>query len=180
MDLRPSGTLFKIHYEDTGKYLGILVMPALQDLLTSYKIRVKAFISQAKSDQLLVPVKKGKSRQHEPPEYSLRIVVFGSSEDKNTVGRFLSTSDLYLQHPWRTECDLSVDYFNPHYLVRARGEMPKIEELSLNSEVEEVKSTARVDDVAKSRILRMFDHADGVEIDLDVRPSPRLQADLMK
>ncbi|KAI0902849.1 hypothetical protein F4823DRAFT_637700 [Ustulina deusta] len=180
VDLRPSGTLFKIHYEDTGKYLGILLMPALQDLLTSYNIRVKAFISQAKSDKLLVPVKRGKPRQYEPPEYSLRIVVFGSSEDKNAVGRFLSTSDLYLQHPLRTECDLSVDYFNPHYLVRAGGEMPKIEELSLNSEVEEVKSTARVDDVAKSRILRMFDHADGVEIDLDVRPSPRLQADLMK
>ncbi|KAI1420543.1 hypothetical protein F5Y12DRAFT_788176 [Xylaria sp. FL1777] len=180
VDLIVSGTLFKIQYEDTGKYLGILAMPPLQDLLTSYNVKIKAFISKVRSDKPVAPVKRGKSNLHESSEYSLRIVVFGSSTDITAVGRFLSTADLYLQHPMRTECELGTDYFNPHYLVRAGGEMPKIEELSLLSDGEKVKPAAILDDVAKSRILRMFDHADGIEINLDVKPSPRLRADLMK
>ncbi|KAI0434478.1 hypothetical protein F5Y09DRAFT_356747 [Xylaria sp. FL1042] len=58
--------------------------------------------------------------------------------------------------------------------------MPKIEELSLMSDIKETDSARIIDEVSRSRILRIFDHADGPEINLDVRPSPRLQATLMK
>ncbi|KAI1355080.1 hypothetical protein F5Y01DRAFT_327926 [Xylaria sp. FL0043] len=58
--------------------------------------------------------------------------------------------------------------------------MPKIEELSLMDDIEEADSVRIIDEVSRSRILQIFNHADGLEIDLDVRPSPRLQAILMR
>ncbi|KAI0812102.1 SNF2 family N-terminal domain-containing protein [Xylaria sp. FL0064] len=172
--------LWSLRYQDTGKYLGIVVILSLHGLLASYQLEVKAFVSKVKSDQPIPTLKRGKSKAEARSDYSLRIVVFGSREDKVSIGDFLSSSDIYLQHPLRTECSPGIKYFNPHYLVRAGGEMPKIEELSLTSDVEEADSVRMIDEVSRSRILRIFDHADGLEINWDVRPSPRLQTALMK
>ncbi|TGJ79598.1 hypothetical protein E0Z10_g9160 [Xylaria hypoxylon] len=138
--LQDSETIFKIRHEDTGKYLGLAVLPALHDLLASYTIEFKAFVSVVKTNKLLTKSKKAESSLYNPPEFSLRVVVFGLSEDTTAVGAFFAMSKLYLQHPSRTECDLGVDYFNPHYLVRAGGEMPGIEELSLSDDEEEKKN----------------------------------------
>ncbi|KAI1291594.1 hypothetical protein F5Y03DRAFT_376457 [Xylaria venustula] len=180
VDLRPSGNLFKIHYESTGKYVGLLAMPAFQALLALYKVEFKAFVLANKSDKIPTKGKKGKSNSQTASEYALRIVVFGCSEEKTSIGKFLSSSDLYLQHPLRTECDGGIEYFNPHYLVRTEGGMPKIEDLSLFGDAEDSISSTTIDDVTRSRILRIFDYADGLETNLDVNPSSRLQAHLMK
>ncbi|KAI1273969.1 hypothetical protein F5Y07DRAFT_374658 [Xylaria sp. FL0933] len=161
VNLNPFDTLFKLHYQDTGKYLGIVVIPPLHELLASYQLEVKASVSKVKSDQPLPTVKRGKSKPAARSDYSLRIVVFGSKEDKVSIGDLLSASDIYLQHPLRTECDPGIEYFNPHYLVRVGGEMPKIEELSQISDVEDSDSVRTMDEVSRSRILRIFDHAEG-------------------
>ncbi|KAI0442380.1 hypothetical protein F4803DRAFT_519320 [Xylaria telfairii] len=150
--LSAPGPIFKMYYGDSGKYVGLVVMSALNELLVSYRVKLKAFLSQVKPEEPLVIGKRGQSSRNEQPEYSLRIVIFGSGVDKTAVGDFLSSSELYLQHPSGVECDLSVNYFNPHYLVRAGGEMPRIEELSLTEDVEEETCKTVQDDVAKNRL----------------------------
>ncbi|KAK5631045.1 hypothetical protein RRF57_006760 [Xylaria bambusicola] len=155
-------------------------MPPLHELLMFYKVEFKAFVLANKSDKIPTKGKKGKSISQTASEYALRIVVFGCSEEKASIGRFLSSSGLYLQHPLRTECDVSIDYFNPHYLVRSGGGMPKIEDLSLVGDTEDLMYSTAIDDVIRSRILRIFDYADGLETNLDVSPSSRLQVHLMK
>ncbi|KAI0600873.1 hypothetical protein F4775DRAFT_543860, partial [Biscogniauxia sp. FL1348] len=175
-----SGTVLKVYYEATGKYAGILIKPALCELLKSYTIKLKGYLSVAKSEILSLRAGKRKTKSDHAPEHSLRIVVYGLFADKHAVCKFLSDSELYLQHPSGTECDLSVGYFNPHYLVRPGGEMPSLEELSLDENGEPAEPTRTLDDTTKGRLLRMFDLADGGEVEVDVTPSSRLQTPLME
>ncbi|KAI3336984.1 hypothetical protein HD806DRAFT_528566 [Xylariaceae sp. AK1471] len=178
--LIPCGDMFKMYYEDTRKYAGLLALPALRDLLATYQTKLKGYLSMVKQNTLVPGGRKGKANPHCAREYSLRILVYGLWHDKNAVGEFLSDSGLFLQHPTGAECDLNINYFNPHYLVRLGGEMPRIEELSLEEDDQSAESTSIMDDVAKNRLLRMFDHADGAEAVVDVRPSSRLQTPLME
>ncbi|KAI1640419.1 hypothetical protein F4809DRAFT_590021 [Biscogniauxia mediterranea] len=178
--LKACGTILKMYYEITGKYAGILAMPALCDLLESYTIKLRGHLATAKPEKLLPGAGRGKAKPNRVPEYSLRIAVYGLFVEKNAVCKFLSDSELYLQHPSGTECDLSVDYFNPHYLVRPGGEMPRLEELSLDEHGEQAEPTRTLDDTTKGRLLRMFDQADGGEVEVDANPSSRLQTPLME
>jgi hypothetical protein len=178
--LKPSGTILKICRKDTDKYVGILDLPAIQDLLDGYSIRLRSFLSKAKTNGSGTKKKAENGDASFPPEYSLRVVVFGQLEDKTAVGNFLSTANLYLQHPSQTECGSNIEYYNPHYLVRLGGEMPKIGDLWLEEDEERGNARRTMDDVAKSRLLKLFDDADGTGLESDVQPSPRLQANLME
>jgi len=180
MTLKPSGTILKIYRGGTDKYVGLLDVPEIQDLLAGYSIRLRSFLSKAKTDGSGTKVKIENGDERLLPEYSLRVVVFGQLEDITVVGNFLSTANLYLQHPSQTECGSNIEYFNPHYLVRLGGEMPKIEDLSLEDDEERGNARNTVDDVAKCRLLRLFDDADGTDLEFDVQPSPRLRANLME
>ncbi|KAI1488246.1 hypothetical protein F5X96DRAFT_685614 [Biscogniauxia mediterranea] len=159
--LKACGRILKMYYEVTGKYAGILAIPALCDLLESYTIKLRGHLATAKPEKLLPGTGRGKAKPNRVPQYSLH-------------------SELYLQHPSGIECDLSVDYFNPHYLVRPGGEMPRLEELWLDEHGEQAEPTRTLDDTTKGRLLRMFDQADGGEVEVDVNPSSRLQTPLME
>jgi hypothetical protein len=180
VNLIACGDIFKLYFIETNKYAGMLVLQSLSNLMAKYQAELKGYLSMAKRNTLVPEKRKGKASPHHACEYSLRIVVYGSRQDKTAVGEFLSDAGLFLQHPAGAECDLDLKYFNPHYLVRPGGEMPRIEELSLEVDDEKTGSTGVMDDVAKNRLLRMFDHADGAEAVVDVTPSPRLQTPLMK
>ncbi|KAI8630271.1 SNF2 family N-terminal domain-containing protein [Xylariaceae sp. FL1651] len=173
-------TVLKIYFEATGNYAGILAVPALCSLLESHTIKLKGYLSRVKPEESSVGVKRNKASLNKAPEHLLRIVVYGFLVDRYTVGKSLSDSNLYLQHPSRFECDLDVNYFNPHYLVRIGGGMPTLEELSLNENTQTVGLANKLDETAKNRLLSIFDYANGAEVEIDGTPSSRLQTPLME
>ncbi|KAI5923344.1 P-loop containing nucleoside triphosphate hydrolase protein [Camillea tinctor] len=180
MKLATNGRILKISDEATDKYVGLLTMPILCNLLKSYTIKPKGYLSTAKPEQYSERPRRRQVKPDRAPEHSLRVVVYGLLKEKDAVCKLLSDSELYLQHPSGIECDFNVDYFNPHYLTRPGGEMPKLEGLSLEDYWENDEPVSALDDTTKGRLLRLFDHADGGEIEADVIPSPRLRTHLME
>ncbi|KAK8037814.1 hypothetical protein PG991_001160 [Apiospora marii] len=175
------GTFLKIHEEATDKYLGLLNMSTLCELMDSVTIRLKAHMSPVKEP---APPRKPKWSRGAVPgpttEYNLRIVVEGSNEDGQAVGRLLSGADLFLQHPSASECDPSLVYSNPQFLILPGGGMPTLEDLVIEDIDQELRSK-QLDDTAKARLLRMFDDANVTVSNAisDISPSPRLRTSLM-
>jgi hypothetical protein len=107
-----------------------------------------------------------------------RIVVYGFMSEKNAVGKHLSNSDLFLQHPLQSEFEQSVQYFNPHFLLRPGAKMPNIEALHISGEEAASQGPTVLDEVSKGRIWRIFDLASGSEQVPEVKPSLRLKSTL--
>ncbi|KAK7906556.1 hypothetical protein PG985_016293 [Apiospora marii] len=175
------GTFLKIHDEATDKYLGLLNMPTLCELMDSVSIRLKAHMSPVEEPAPPGKPKKSKGAvSGSTSEYNLRIVIEGSKEDGQAVGRLLSGADLFLQHPSASERDPALEYFNPQYLVLPGGSMPNLEDLVIEDDDQKLRSK-QLDDTAKARLLRLFDDANvtvGNAIS-DISPSPRLKTPLM-
>lgn len=110
---------------------------------------------------------------------TLRLIVFGLMTEKQTVAKVLSDGDLYLQHPSLSECGSRVPYFNPHYLVRPGGSMPRLENLAIT---DPTRPTSRPRDaltkIEKDMMLQIFESAHDPEAVFGVRPSSRLQTAL--
>jgi hypothetical protein len=169
-----------LYFEESTKYAGLLKVPGLCKLLDGFKVKLKAFLVPSKSDLTTKDTKGKKSKENDVGEYSTRILVYGLISEKDAVGNLLSEADLHLQHPQVMEYDTSVEYSNPHYLVRPGGQMPKIEDLSLDSDTQEEKQPVGLSEITKGRLLRILDSADGLGASAKVVTSPRLRSDLMK
>ncbi|KAK1952074.1 hypothetical protein LY78DRAFT_751714 [Colletotrichum sublineola] len=176
--LRPSANFLKIYFEDTTKYAGIVTMPALSRLLTEFTTKLDAMlISTPRDPQTEVTREEGKyaNECHSNSQASLRIVVYGTMEESSKVGRLLSDSDLYLQHPRASECHMDAEYFNPHFLVRPGFRMPRLEELDIPSNnADTTYSSTILDETNKNRLMRIFDSAHDDGITPTVAPSSRL------
>ena len=176
-------TFLKMHNEATNKYLGLLNIPALCQLLSFSSIRLKAHMSPVK---VLAPPGKPRKRESAVPgstaEYNLRVVVEGSKKDGQDVGRLLSDASLFLQHPSALERDPTLEYFNPQFLLRPGESMPTLEDLVIEDGGQELRSK-QLDDTTKARLLRVFDNANANDTpgnaEFDITPSSRLQTSLM-
>ena len=93
------------------------------------------------------------------------------------MGNLLSDAGSFLQQPSASECDTTVEYFNPHYLTRPGARMP-----TLNDSVgvlEEAGMTEILDEVNKNQLMQIFDHADANDyLPSQIIPSPRLRSTL--
>ncbi|KDN66250.1 hypothetical protein CSUB01_06765 [Colletotrichum sublineola] len=178
--LRPSANFLKIYFEDTTKYAGIVTMPALSRLLTEFTTKLDAMlISTPRDPQTEVTREEGKyaNECHSNSQASLRIVVYGTMEESSKVGRLLSDSDLYLQHPRASECHMDAEYFNPHFLLRPGFRMPRLEELDIPSNnADTTYSSTILDETNKNRLMRIFDSAHDDGITPTVAPSSRLRS----
>ncbi|KAK7972208.1 hypothetical protein PG988_006342 [Apiospora saccharicola] len=175
------GTFLKMHDEATDKYLGLLNMLSLCELMDSISLRLKARL--APIGVLATPgnLKKSKGAvSGSTTGYNLRVVVEGSRKDVKDVGRFLSEADLFLQHPSASERDPTLEYFNPQFLICPGEAMPTLEDLAIDDDEQELRSK-QLDDMTKARLLRMFDDANVTvgNTGIDVTPSPRLRTYLM-
>lgn len=173
------GDLLKIYTRHMRKYAGIIIQPPFAALLRDSKIQVEASL-------ILPPAVQSKRTKNAPrtkeisapiSEPGIRIIVYGKSDAAEGIGKTLSDAGLYLQHPSPTECSLKLRYHNPHFLVRPGCEMPTLEDLSISALVSNDPQERQLDDLAKARVLRVFDDAhDGALGDQPaVEPSPRLR-----
>ena len=178
MTIKASGDILKLYFQDSNKYAGIVTLPILCKLLQDFTVQLKATLMSSESRPNV-----GSRKQKAKPvkEYSLHIVVYGIESERSAVGSLLSGADLFFQHPSAAECPRHVRYCNPHYLLRPGSEMPKLEDLSLTTDVRSSRQLEQLDEVNMARLLRIFDCADvdGSQISVSVDPSSRLRSRLM-
>ena len=175
VNVKASGDILKLYFQDSNKYAGIVTLPVLCKLLQDFTVQLKATLMSSES--------RGSRKQKAKPvkEHSLHIIVYGIENEKSAVGSLLSDAGLFFQHPSTTECAGQIRYCNPHYLLRPGSDMPKLEDLSLTTDVRSSRQLEQLDEVNMARLLRIFDCADvdGSQIFVSVDPSPRLRSRLM-
>lgn len=115
-----------------------------------------------------------------PQDCPVRILIYGLMRESTVVGKLLSDTGLYLQHPSATEYDRLVRYNNPHFLIRPGSLMPKLEELPFLSESATSTASDSLDEASKSRFMRIFDLASESGISPQVEPSSRLLSSLKR
>jgi len=109
----------------------------------------------------------------------VRIVIHGFLSDKTVIGDTLSNSNLFLQHPYESECLPGASYQNPHYFVRPGYSMPKLEDLQISSYGSNGsmnhQSNGHLTEADKSQLLKLFETAMDVGSTANIiKPSPRL------
>ena len=178
VDIRPFGDILKLYFQDSTKYAGLLTLPVLSKLLDEFSVKFTATLvaSQPRPSQAS---QRGKMKNLGPTqECSVRIIVYGLKCEKSAVGNLLSDASLFLQQPSAADCIREVEYCNPHYLVRPGSQMPKLDELSISSDVQNAAMLETLDEASKNRFMRIFDFANDTNIPSQVIPSPRLLSTL--
>lgn len=167
--LEPSNKTLKILTLDSRNHVGLACStssPTICQLVGRTRVVLTA--------TLVVP---DDSRRSQYVRATLRIVLYGFMSEKRTVAKTLSDGDLYLQHPSLSECDGRVPYFNPQYLLRPGGSMPKLEHLMISSQSKSDRVAGDwLAEVEKSRLLQIFESAHDPDATFGIRPSLRLQS----
>lgn len=175
--IRPCRDILKLYFQDSNKYAGLLALPALCSLLDNFLVKFGATLiaSPPKPSPTRVRDTKTRFTSH---ECSVRIIIYGLKSEKFAVGELLSNASLYLQHPSATECGTDAEYCNPHYLVRPGCQLPALEELVISSDTRTKEASGTLDEVEKSRLLRLFDSTDDFGVASKLIASPRLRSTL--
>lgn len=178
VNIELDGNLLRMYTRHMKKYAGILIEPSLMKLLRDSKIKLETSLILPPAAQSKRPKNAPLTKDTSPAitEPELRIIVYGMLDDAAGVGKTLSDAGLYFQHPSPTDCSLQLRYHNPQFLVRPGGEMPTLEDLSITASASNETQEKQLDELAKARVLRIFDNAhDGALGDQPaVEPSPRL------
>lgn len=174
------GDMLKLSFHDSNKYAGLITSSALRTLSKDRSIQLNAILMAPHYKQDSIS-KKGKIQiPNSSRECPVRIIIYGLTSARFRVGNLLSDDGLYLQHPSLGEYDRNVEYINPHYLLRPGAQMPDLEQLSINSDSRVEKPSESLDEVNKSRFIRIFDLANEVGGPLTVQPSYRLRSTLQE
>ena len=175
--IQPCRDILKLYFQDSNRYAGLVALPPLCSLLDKFLVKFSATLIAPPSKPSPTKVKDTKPRfvSH---ECSVRIVIHGLKSEKYAVGELLSNSSLYFQQPSATECGTDAKYCNPHYLVRPGSQLPVLEDLVISSDTRTKDASETLDEVEKSRLLRLFDSTDDFGVAVQVIASPRLRSTL--
>jgi len=179
VDVEIFGKFIKLTVQNTKKYAGMLNYPVLCVLLKDFNVRLSATLT---SSQSRLHKKSDHQKAKPDKKHAVRIVVYGIEEEKSVIADLLSDADLFLQHPTGAECGRHRKYVNPHYLLRPRTNMPRLEQLSLIADARSSIQSERSDEVDLARLSCIFDCAEPGVSDAMVttEPSPRLRSTLMR
>lgn len=183
--IRPFRDILKLYFQDSNKSAGLVVSPALCRLLEASTVELTATMIISPIDLRQALIKKsqktktqGNKAQNITHEYSVRITVYGARSARASVSTILSGADLCLQHPSAAECKPDTLYDNPHYLVRPGSQLPMLEGSSMPLGSLNTKASDVLDEVMRSRLLRVFDTASDMGASARASASPRLRSTL--
>lgn len=168
------GNVLKLSFQETDQYAGLVACEPLGKVMRDFSVLLTARVL---STERPGGKKAQKSVQSPATKLPVRVILHGLMAEKDAVGSFLSDHDLFFQHPFPSELDSSVPYFNPHYLLRPGSQMPDIGRLSLRGSTDEIPEEV-LDDVSKARLMRVFNSAYDPEGSIEAKPSPRLKTTL--
>ena len=165
-------------FQESNKYAGIITIPILRKLLDNDNIKLSATLVSSLS--ISAKSKRKKTNQPEHNQTAVRIVVYGLKRDRHDIGNFLSDGGLYLQQPFEIECEMGMEYCNPHYLVRPGSRMPRLSQSStfLIPEAPTSASERVLSEANKNRFMQIFDLANHDSIYSQILPSCRLNTTL--
>lgn len=175
--IRSCRDILKLYFQDSNKYAGLIALPALCNLLDNFPVKFSATLTASPSKPSPTRVRSTKT-SFASRECSVRIIIHGPKSGKCAVGELLANASLYLQQPSATERETDAEYCNPHYLVRPGGQLPALEELAISSETRSKGAFETLDEVEKSRLLRLFDSTDDFGVASQLIASPRLRSTL--
>ncbi|KAH8879084.1 hypothetical protein GQ53DRAFT_54265 [Thozetella sp. PMI_491] len=161
-----SGNSLRFTLVNSGIYLGALESSILVQLVHEIAITLEAIATIPE-----IP-KGGKAALIK--DIPVEIVVYGMRKDKKIAGDLLAEADLALQHP--REFDTTVEYDNPHYLVRPGSRIPKTGATHLEATSRNKNNV--LEESEKARLLQVFDSASGQGIICHAVQSPRLKTEL--
>jgi hypothetical protein len=170
------GHALKLAFRDSGKYAGLVTCESLARVVREFSVSLTARVLPPKHH---AGKKPKNSFQPEEEAVSVRILICGLRSEMDAVGDILSDDDLFFQHPFPSELERSVPYNNPHYLLPPGAEMPDLEQLSL-SDPESTRPVEVLGDVAKARLMRVFDLPYDPGVAIDTKPSARLKSTLKR
>ena len=104
--------------------LNTKITNVLRDIEDLGGIRYEAFVTAEDFTMSIIAwKKKGKA-----VDFPLEIVLYGSLQIRDDIGKRLSDAEIYLQHP--RCCSNEAEYDNPHYLKIGRVRRPALQLLS--------------------------------------------------
>jgi len=163
-----SSRTWKISDIETGAQIGSCPFSASLVLCQLQERAKVSFTATVMVNETRRPMQYGRA--------TLRLIVFGFMLEKQVVAKVLSDGDLYLQHPSLSECGSRVPYFNPQYLVRPGGSMPKLESLTITRRTRSAAGTRdALTEIERNRMLQIFESAHDPDATFGICPSSRLQ-----
>ncbi|PVI01811.1 hypothetical protein DM02DRAFT_671025 [Periconia macrospinosa] len=176
VDLETFGDSVRMVMQNSGKYAGLIRSPAIRQLLDDATVQLCATLTWSSQPPSKPTRKSTVIMSH---DFEVRIVILSTSNEKVRVGRILSNSDHFLQHPYVEECG-DLEYLNPHFLLRPGAAMPKLQKaVGFGQPLKAISGT--LNEVNKHRIARIFDvasHDSSRGISPQIFTSPRLRSEL--
>ncbi|CAG9996119.1 unnamed protein product [Clonostachys byssicola] len=161
-----SKAILRLQLKSSGEYAGFVKSEILAQLLQRKSISVDGKI-RAPSEHGTCSKYSGKRE--------LRLVVYGYKSEADAIGNALGDSSFCLQHPSAKDLEPSMDYHNPHLLLRPGSKMPSLELLSIESNTEGAKLDT-MDEYSKAHVMRLFDQATHSFTKFEFPTSPRLKS----
>lgn len=169
MNVQVLGDVLKLFGGHPNHHVGLLNSPPLGKLAREFTVTFSAKCEKTKET-------KDKRQSLGYKDTLVHIVLYGLHEDLNAVGNALSEGGLFLQHP--TQCDASVPYRNPQYLISPGTEMPQIEDLANGSLSTMTIVNQSLDKERTSEVFQAFETVDGPARFAPAEQSPRLRTNL--
>ena len=162
-----------IRYQGSNRSVGLMVSEILMRLIKTKLATLTAFL-------IVEDPRRPKRSPHTTERsFPLRLTVYGRFSDGDAVANMLAGSGLFLQRPEESEYDQRVKYHNPMYLLPPGQDMPRIAGPLAGGTRFEPIGEERLGEVETSRILRIFDHADGRGAEV-IEQSARLKSTLKR
>ncbi|KAK5451730.1 hypothetical protein LTS15_007990 [Exophiala xenobiotica] len=158
VNLQAFGDQLKIYFQDTGKYAGLINVPALTRLHSDFNVRLTAHLV-ATSAKPGKPSGKGGRTGSINRECQVRVVVHGFKKEEVAIGALLSDAESFFQQPAMEECGRDIEYCNPHYLLRPGAYMPNLEDLSISPQSYLTPSSEALEEAENSKFMRIFEDA---------------------
>ncbi|KAK0756595.1 hypothetical protein N5P37_010749 [Trichoderma harzianum] len=169
-------TKVKLSSQDTQRYAGIINNATLAKIFREFTIKADAKLVTSTNSRKKTSKKEVKGYRS-PVDCPVRIVLYGLATDQYTIGHILGNAGFYFQHPLPSEYDSSMQYLNPHYLLRPGSQLPTLEEDSATGCGRKVESDL-LSTSNKGRFMRLFDEASDFILRTSIEPSSRLKSTL--
>ena len=181
----------KLNFQDYEAYAGILTSPVLSKLQNDFNVEYSGTLVAPSSPSTTSPREgarftpknrrqKSAAKVTSSNKCTLRIVMHGCKPQMHQVSKALSGAGFHFQHPYTTECRWGIEYFNPHYLLRPGGVMPRPKlppELERDQE-NGIAQDEPLEEAQMAQFMRLFDSAGKPSDCMDTKPSPRLRSSL--
>jgi hypothetical protein len=158
VNLQTFGDHLKISFPDTGKYAGLINVPALTRLHSDFNVKFTAHLVAINAKPGTLSGKGGRTGSTSR-ECQVRAVVHGFQEEKVAIGDLLSDAEVFFQQPSMEECGRDIEYCNPHYLLRPGACMPTLRDLSISPQSDLTPSGEALEEAEKSKFMRVFEDA---------------------